>query len=88
MSEQTFTLRGNDKADELAKEGTIEDGAEMAELVAEAARTSRQDIYAAIWYAACFHVSVEELKDVEKNVEEEVETWRIVTRKKKETHNG
>ena len=58
-SERKHISKGSDKAAESATEGAIEDGAETAELVAEAATTRRLEMYAAIRYAACFHMSVQ-----------------------------
>ena len=43
-----------EKADELVKTGTIQDGAEVAERIAENALGTRKKVYAAIRYVATF----------------------------------
>ena len=61
----------NEKADELAKTGTIQDGADVAERIAKEALDTRNKVFAAFRYAATFHDRVEELVDVEEVSEED-----------------
>ena len=55
----------NETADELAKTGAFEDGAEVAERIAKDALDTRKTVCAAIRYAPTFHDEVEELVDVD-----------------------
>ena len=59
-----FVTDGNEKADELAKEGSLDEGF-MAEMREEAVQQEREEVYAALQYAASFHCLVEEWKDCE-----------------------
>ena len=60
-----------EKADEFVKTGTIQDGAEVAERIAENALGTRKKVYAAIRYVATFHDEVEGLVDIEEISEED-----------------
>ena len=61
----------NEKADELAENGAIKNGAEVAERIATYAFYIRQKAFAAIRYAATFQYDVEELVDGEEISEED-----------------
>ena len=54
---------GNEKADELAKDGPEMDGRAMAAAKAQTTKQLRKQLYASIECAAHFHVQVEEWKD-------------------------
>ena len=60
-----FVTEGNEKADELAKEGAMLDEGFMAEARAKTMRQEREEVYAAVQYAASFHCSLKEWKDCE-----------------------
>ena len=62
---QRFATEGNEKADELANAGAMLDEEFMAEARAETVQQEREEIYAALQYAASFHCLVEEWKDCE-----------------------
>ena len=62
---QKFVTEGNEKADELAKAGAMLDERFMAEARAETIKQEREEVYAALQYAASFHCLVEEWKDCE-----------------------
>ena len=55
---------GNEKADELAKAGAMVDEGFMAETRAKTVQ-EREEVYAALQYAASFHCLVEERRDCE-----------------------
>ena len=54
---------GDEKADELAKEGAMQDGGNMAQIGASSVQQRRREVYAALQYAARFHCLVEEWAD-------------------------
>ena len=62
---EKFVTKGNEKADELANEGAVLDEGFMAEARPETMQQGREEVYAALQYAARFHHLVEELKDRE-----------------------
>ena len=85
---QKKIAEGNDKANESAKEGAEDDGAEMAEFVACEVKEGRK-ICAAVKYAAYFHVSVEDLNDVEKdNTKEHSKAGRLLLKAEKVKSTG
>ena len=51
---EKFVTEGNEKADELAKEGAMLDEGYMAELTAKTVKQEREEAYAALQYAASF----------------------------------
>ena len=53
--EKKFVTEGNEKADELAKEGAMLDEGFMAETRAKTVQQEREEVYAAVQYAASFH---------------------------------
>ena len=61
----------NEKADELAKTGAIQDDAEVAQRIAKEAFDTRNKVYAAVRYAATFPDGVEDLADVEEVIQED-----------------
>ena len=52
--EKTFVTEGNEKADELAKEGAMLDEGFMAETRAETVQQEREEVYAALQYGSEF----------------------------------
>ena len=63
---QKFVTEGNEKADALAKEGAMLDEGFMAEARAKTVQQEREEVYAALQYAASFfHCMAEEWKDCE-----------------------
>ena len=66
-------------ADEFAKSGALQDGAEFAEEVAKGADKVRKQINVAIKYAATFHCEVENLVAMEEITEEmkQKPKWRL-----------
>ena len=62
---EKFITEGNEKADELAKEGALLDTGFMAEARPEAMQWEREEVYAALQCAASFHCLVEEWTDRE-----------------------
>ena len=50
-----FVTEGNEKADDLAKAGAMLDEGFMAEARAKTMNQEREQVYAALQYAASFH---------------------------------
>ena len=78
---EKFVTEGNEKADELAKAGAMLDEGHMAEAKAETAQQEREDVYAALQYAASFHCVVEQWKDCEDLRPKPKEKWVFVEKK-------
>ena len=79
---EKFVTEGHEKADDLAKEG---DEGFMAEARAKTVQQEREEVYAALQYAASFHCLVEQWKDCEELKPKPKEKWNFVDRKKEET---
>ena len=62
---QKFVTEGNEKADELAKEGAVMDGGVMALIRASVVEQEREEVSAVLQYAAKFHCLVEYWHDCE-----------------------
>ena len=60
---EKFGTDGNEKADELAKARAMMDEGLMAQTRAKTVQQEREEVYAALQYAASFHCLVEEWKD-------------------------
>ena len=56
---------GNEKADELAKDGAKMDGGGMTQITASTVQQRKEKVYAALQYAGSFHCLVEEWHDGE-----------------------
>ena len=67
---ERFVTEGNEKADELAKA-----------VRAETIKQEREEVYAALQYAASFHCLVEQWKDCEELRPKPVEKWIFVGKK-------
>ena len=62
---EKFVTQGNEKAGKLAKAGAMLDEGFMAEARSQTVLQEREEVYAALQYAASFHCLVEEWKDCE-----------------------
>ena len=82
---EKFVTEGMKKADELAKAGEMLDEGFMAEARAETKQQEREEVHAALQYAASFHCLVEELKDCDELKLKPKEKWIFVDQKKEET---
>ena len=82
---EKFVTDGNEKADELAKAGAMLDEGFMAETRAKTVQHEREEVYAAMQYAASFHCLVEKWKDCEELKPEPKEKWIFVDTKSEET---
>ena len=54
---------GNERADEVARDGATLDGGEMAQMRTTTVQQKGEEVHAALQYAASFHRSVEEWHD-------------------------
>ena len=79
---ETFVTEGNEKANELAKGGAMLDKGFMAEARAKTMQQEREEVYAALQYAASFHCLVEEWKDCAELKPKPKEKWTFVDQKK------
>ena len=87
---EKFVTEGNEKADELAKEGAMLDEGFMAEARAKTMQQEREEVYAALQYASSFHCQVTEWKGCDERKPKPKEKWIFVDQKKRgdETSNG
>ena len=74
---EKFVFEGNEKADELAKGALLDEGF-LAEAKAETMQQERQEVCAALQYAASFHCLVEQWKDCEELRPTPKEKWVFV----------
>ena len=77
---EKFITEGNEKADELAKEGAMVDGGLMAQVRASTVQQEREEVYAALRYAASLHCLVEEWKDCEELKPKPQKKWTVVNK--------
>ena len=82
---EKFVTEGNEKADELAKEGALLDQGFMAGARAETMQQEREEVFAALRCAASFHCLVEEWKDCEELKPNSREKGAFVDQKREET---
>ena len=73
---------GNEEADELAK-GAMLDRGFMAQARAGTVQQEREEVFAALQYAASFHCLVEELQDCEELEPKPQEKWTFANKKGK-----
>ena len=85
---ENFVTEGNEKADELAKAGAIWDEGFTAEARAETVQQEREEVYAALQYAASFQCSVEEWKDCRELKPKPKEKWTFVDQKREENETS
>ena len=74
-----------ERGEELAKEEAKLDEGFMAQVGAKTVHREREEVYAALHYAASFHCLVEEWKDCEELKPKPREKWVFVDRKREET---
>ena len=77
-AEGTSVVDGNEKADELPKDGADVDGSALAAAKFLTINQCRKDMSASAACAAHFHVHVEEWKDRDDTVPNEEQTWQFV----------
>ena len=73
--------------DELAKEGALLDEGFMEEARAQTMQQEREEVHAALQYAASFHCLVEHWKDSEEIKPKPKEKWIFVDKKSEETRH-
>ena len=78
---ERFTADGNEKADELAREGAMLDGGDMAQVRAITIQQEREYFCAALQCAASFHCLVEEWKGCGELKPKPIEKWTFVNKK-------
>ena len=81
---ENFVTENNEKAGELAKEGALLDEGFMAEARPKAMQQEREEVHAALQYAASFHCFVEQWKDCEELKPKPREKWIFVDKKSEE----
>ena len=81
---EKFVTEGNEKADELAKEGALLDEGFMAEAITETLQQEREEVYVALQYAASFHCLAEQWKDCEELEPKPKEKWIFIDKKSEE----
>ena len=62
---ERFVTEGNERVDKRAKDGAMLDGGEMAQIRASTVQHKREEVHAALQYAARFHCLVEVWHDCE-----------------------
>ena len=82
---EKFVTEGNEKEDELAKARAMLDEGFTAEARAKTMQQEREEMYAALQYAASFHCLVEEWKDCEELRPKPKKKWVFVDKKREET---
>ena len=82
---EIFVTEGNEKVDEVAKAGAILDEEFLAEARAKTVQHEREEVYAALQYAASFHCFVEESKECGELKPKPKEKWIFVDSKREET---
>ena len=85
---ERFVTEGNEKADELAKEGAMLDEGFMAEAKTKTMQQEREEVYTVLQYAASFHCLVEEGKDCEELRPKPKEKWTFVDKKREENETS
>ena len=88
---RSSSLKANEKADEWAKKRAMLDEGFMAEARAKTMQQEREEVYAAVQYAASFHCLVEEWKDCDELNQVEAERkvdFRGPEKRGDETSNG
>ena len=82
---EKFVTEDNEKADELVKEGALLDEGFMAEARAKTVQQEREEVCAALQYAASFHCLAEEWKDCDELKPKPKEKLTFVDQKREET---
>ena len=73
---ERFVTESNENADDLAKAVAMLDEGFMAEARAETMQQERDDVYAALQYAASFHCMIEQWRGREELKPKPKERWR------------
>ena len=84
---ENFVIEGNEKADELAKKGAMLDEGFVAEARAKTMEQEREEVCAALQYAASFHCLVEDWKDCDELKPKPKEKLTVVDQKREETNH-
>ena len=71
---------GNERADELATDGAVLDGEDTAQIRASTVHQEREDVYAAMQYAASFPCLVEDCQECEERKPKPKEKLTLVDR--------
>ena len=82
---ERFVTEGSEKADDSAKAGAMLDEGFIAEARAETMQQEREEVHAALQYAASFHCLVEQWKGCEELKPKPKEKWVFVDKKGEET---
>ena len=86
---EKFNTEGNEKADEPAKEVAMLDGGDRAQVRAIAIQEEREEVYAALQYAASFNCLTEDWNDCKELGPKPKEKWVFVNNERtKEASNG
>ena len=80
-SSKSSSLKTNETTDELAREGAMMDGGVMAQVRASTVQQEREDVCAALQYAASLHCLVEGWRDGEELKPKPKEKWTLVNKK-------
>ena len=84
---EKFVTEGNEKADEMAKAGAMLDRGFMAEARAKTVQ-ERQEVYAALQYAASFHRPEKERIDCEELRPKPKEKWNFGSKREETNHRA
>ena len=82
---ERFVEEGNEKADELAKDGVMMDEGEMAQVIAGTVQQEREEVNAALQYAVSFRCLVDEWQECEEPNPKPKEKSTFVNTKKHRT---
>ena len=82
---EKFIAEGNEKAEEMAKEGAMLAGGSMSKARARTIQQEREEVHANLQCAAGFHCLVEEWKDCEELQPQPKEKWIFVHEKRAES---
>ena len=86
---EIFVTEGNEMADELANAGAmLDEGFYGTRKGNYHSARERQEVYAALQYAASFHCLVEEWNDCEELKPKSKDKWIFVDQKKEESKHG
>ena len=83
---RSFVMEGNDKADDLAKARALLDKGFMVGARARTMQQEREEVHAALQYAASCHCLVEEWKDCEELRPKPKEKWVFVEKSESTMH--
>ena len=84
---EKFVTGGSENADESAKAGTMSDEGFMAQTRANTVQQEREEVYAALQYAASFHCLEEGWRGCEALKPQPKEKWTLWDKKREETRH-